>query len=126
MTQLPVFPQDRVGQTQASHFNQASFSLRLRPQYGCDVRHRDAQGQTALALAQGAGGQECVDVLLQHGCPNEPTPSFGATVGFASAVTSSFPAAMTPSLTFATTINITQKSGGGGSLGYSTSRRAVS
>ncbi|XP_038159446.1 arf-GAP with GTPase, ANK repeat and PH domain-containing protein 1-like [Cyprinodon tularosa] len=93
--------------------------------YGCDVRHRDAQGQTALALAQSAGSQECVDILLQHGCPCEPAPVFSTTVGFASAVTSSFPAAMTPSLTVATTIKITQKSSGA-NLGYSTSRRAVS
>uniref|UniRef100_A0AAQ5ZB37 Small monomeric GTPase n=1 Tax=Amphiprion ocellaris TaxID=80972 RepID=A0AAQ5ZB37_AMPOC len=49
--------------------------------YGCDVRYRDAQGQTALALAHHAGSQECVDILLQYGCPNEPTPSVAATVG---------------------------------------------
>uniref|UniRef100_A0A3B4ZF68 ArfGAP with GTPase domain, ankyrin repeat and PH domain 2 n=1 Tax=Stegastes partitus TaxID=144197 RepID=A0A3B4ZF68_9TELE len=93
--------------------------------YGCDVRHRDAQGQTALALAHSAGSQECVDILLQYGCPNEPAPSVAATVGFAAAATSSFPVAMTPSLTVATTLKISHKSGGA-SLSYSTSRRAVS
>ncbi|KAI3370206.1 hypothetical protein L3Q82_024981 [Scortum barcoo] len=87
--------------------------------YGCDVRYRDHQGQTALALARSAGSQECVDILLQYGCPNEP-----ATVGFATAATSSFPVAMTPSLTVATTLKISHKSGNT-SLSYSTSRRAV-
>uniref|UniRef100_A0A3P8SP13 ArfGAP with GTPase domain, ankyrin repeat and PH domain 2 n=1 Tax=Amphiprion percula TaxID=161767 RepID=A0A3P8SP13_AMPPE len=67
--------------------------------YGCDVRHRDAQGQTALALAHHAGSQECVDILLQYGCPNEPTPSVAATISHKSS---------------------------GTSLSYSTSRRAVS
>ncbi|XP_022053149.1 arf-GAP with GTPase, ANK repeat and PH domain-containing protein 1-like [Acanthochromis polyacanthus] len=93
--------------------------------YGCDVRYRDAQGQTALALAHHAGSQECVDILLQYGCPNEPAPSVAATVGFAAASSSSFPVAMTPSLTVATTLKISHKSGGT-SLSYSTSRRAVS
>ncbi|CAN9512273.1 unnamed protein product [Ophioblennius macclurei] len=93
--------------------------------YGCDVRYRDAHGQTALALAHNAGSQECVDILLQYGCPNELPPSITTTVGFAAATTSSFPVAMAPSLTVATTLKITHKSGGT-SLTYSTSRRAVS
>ncbi|XP_068450471.1 arf-GAP with GTPase, ANK repeat and PH domain-containing protein 1-like [Clinocottus analis] len=92
--------------------------------YGCDVRHRDAQGQTALVLARGAGCQECVDILLQYGCPNEPASSFpgAAAIGFAASAAPSFPVAMTP---VATTLKISHKSGGA-SLSYSTSRRAVS
>nr|XP_019941946.1 PREDICTED: arf-GAP with GTPase, ANK repeat and PH domain-containing protein 2 [Paralichthys olivaceus] len=93
--------------------------------YGCDLRCRDAQGLTALALARSAGSQECVDILLQYGCPNEPAPSIAAMVGFAASSASSFPVAMAPSLTVATTLKISHRSGGT-SLSYSTSRRAVS
>uniref|UniRef100_A0A8C7V4Y6 ArfGAP with GTPase domain, ankyrin repeat and PH domain 2 n=1 Tax=Oncorhynchus mykiss TaxID=8022 RepID=A0A8C7V4Y6_ONCMY len=85
--------------------------------YGSDVRCRDAQGQTAVTLARYAGSQECADILLQYGCPNEPAPSV--------ATTPSLSVATTPSLSVATTPSLSRKSSAG-SLSRSSSRRAVS
>ncbi|KAM4612597.1 arf-GAP with GTPase, ANK repeat and PH domain-containing protein 1-like [Polymixia lowei] len=93
--------------------------------YGCDVRYRDAQGQTALALARNAGSQECVDILLQYGCPNEPTAFIAKTASFSVAATPSLSVAMTPSLSVATTLKISHKSNAT-SLSHCSSRRAVS
>ncbi|XP_075055438.1 arf-GAP with GTPase, ANK repeat and PH domain-containing protein 2 isoform X2 [Mixophyes fleayi] len=48
--------------------------------YGIDVKTRDSSGHTALFCAKKAGSQECVDILLQHGCPNEPTSSMSTPI----------------------------------------------
>ncbi|XP_066529259.1 arf-GAP with GTPase, ANK repeat and PH domain-containing protein 2 isoform X3 [Hoplias malabaricus] len=43
--------------------------------YGSDVKAKNHQGQTALTLARQAGSQECMEILIQHGCPNETSPT---------------------------------------------------
>ncbi|XP_072512627.1 arf-GAP with GTPase, ANK repeat and PH domain-containing protein 2 isoform X2 [Salminus brasiliensis] len=43
--------------------------------YGSDVKAKNPQGQTALTLARQAGSQECIEILLQHGCPSDTSPT---------------------------------------------------
>ncbi|KAM7405283.1 hypothetical protein PAMP_012557 [Pampus punctatissimus] len=43
--------------------------------YGIDVKGKDSQGQTAIMMARKTGSKGCIDILLQHGCPNETSPT---------------------------------------------------
>uniref|UniRef100_A0A3Q1G6D7 ArfGAP with GTPase domain, ankyrin repeat and PH domain 2 n=1 Tax=Acanthochromis polyacanthus TaxID=80966 RepID=A0A3Q1G6D7_9TELE len=47
--------------------------------YGIDVRAKDNQGQTAMMMARKTGSKGCMDILLQHGCPNDTSPTAAAT-----------------------------------------------
>ncbi|XP_076596781.1 arf-GAP with GTPase, ANK repeat and PH domain-containing protein 2 isoform X2 [Chaetodon auriga] len=42
--------------------------------YGIDVKAKDSQGQTAMRIARKTASKGCIDILLQHGCPNETSP----------------------------------------------------
>lgn len=43
--------------------------------YGVDVKLKDELGQTALMLARKSGSKGCTDILLQHGCSTETSPT---------------------------------------------------
>uniref|UniRef100_A0A7N8XE08 ArfGAP with GTPase domain, ankyrin repeat and PH domain 2 n=1 Tax=Mastacembelus armatus TaxID=205130 RepID=A0A7N8XE08_9TELE len=43
--------------------------------YGIDMKAKDNQGQTAMMLARKTGSKGCIDILLQHGCPSETSPT---------------------------------------------------
>ncbi|CAB1455670.1 unnamed protein product [Pleuronectes platessa] len=47
----------------------------LQVLYGIDVKAKDGQGQTAMMMARKNGSKGCMDILLQHGCPNETSPT---------------------------------------------------
>lgn len=47
-------------------------------QYGIDVKAKDSQGQTPMMIARKSGSKGCMDILLQHGCSNETSPTAAA------------------------------------------------
>ncbi|XP_062283386.1 arf-GAP with GTPase, ANK repeat and PH domain-containing protein 2 isoform X1 [Scomber scombrus] len=43
--------------------------------YGIDVKAKDSQGQTPMMMARKTASKGCIDILHQHGCPNETSPT---------------------------------------------------
>ncbi|KAF7668055.1 hypothetical protein LDENG_00034910 [Lucifuga dentata] len=43
--------------------------------YGIDVKAKDSQGQTAMMISRKTGSKGCTNILLQHGCSNETSPT---------------------------------------------------
>ncbi|KAM9341857.1 arf-GAP with GTPase, ANK repeat and PH domain-containing protein 2 isoform 1-T1 [Pholidichthys leucotaenia] len=43
--------------------------------YGIDVKAKDNKGQTPMMIARKTGSKGCIDILLQHGCPSEASPT---------------------------------------------------
>uniref|UniRef100_A0A3P9KAR4 Arf-GAP with GTPase, ANK repeat and PH domain-containing protein 1 n=1 Tax=Oryzias latipes TaxID=8090 RepID=A0A3P9KAR4_ORYLA len=43
--------------------------------YGIDVKAKDNHGQTPMMIARKTGSKGCIDILLQHGCSNEASPT---------------------------------------------------
>ncbi|KAM4562264.1 arf-GAP with GTPase, ANK repeat and PH domain-containing protein 2 isoform 3-T3 [Odontesthes bonariensis] len=48
--------------------------------YGINVKAKDNQGQTAMMMARKTGSKGCIDILLQHGCSNETSPTVATPV----------------------------------------------
>ncbi|XP_043980422.1 arf-GAP with GTPase, ANK repeat and PH domain-containing protein 2 isoform X1 [Gambusia affinis] len=46
--------------------------------YGIDLKAKDSQGQTPMMIARKTGSKGCMDILLQHGCSNEASPTAAA------------------------------------------------
>lgn len=42
-------------------------------QYGANVRLFDHEGHNCLYYARSAGSNDCVEILLANGCPDNPT-----------------------------------------------------
>uniref|UniRef100_A0A8C4QZS2 ArfGAP with GTPase domain, ankyrin repeat and PH domain 1 n=1 Tax=Eptatretus burgeri TaxID=7764 RepID=A0A8C4QZS2_EPTBU len=47
--------------------------------YGVEVTMRDANGLTALSYARRVGSRECIDILIQYGCPDEASSTVSST-----------------------------------------------
>lgn len=56
--------------------------------YGIDVKAKDSQGQTPMMIARKSGSKGCMDILLQHGCSNETSPTATAATATATPVLS--------------------------------------
>ena len=62
---LPIFKTDKL----ATVYKQCFFQL----QYSANVKVVDHEGRNALWYARSSGSTECVELLINNGCPEHPT-----------------------------------------------------